>query len=165
MWRDKAWLGGVAMNSHRDATATARDRTFTAALSHDFGSFRLAGAFQRGQWEATRTAAAPASSTAFFSRDYRSMMVGGTVQLSPSLRLASSLKRYDDRTNANFDATQATVLVSYAFSKRTDLYAGHSRLKNATGGAYAIQDGTTTYSGVLTGADPTLTALGIRHSF
>lgn len=165
IWRDKQWIAGIAGNSHRSADAADRDNTLTAGLSRDFGTFRITGAFQAGKWEATRTAAAPSSTTAFFSRDYRSYMIGGTAQVTPTVRVASSLKRYDDRTAANLDATQVTLLASYAFSKRTDVYAGYSWLNNSSASAYSVQDGTTTYGGVRPGATTSLTAVGIRHYF
>jgi predicted porin len=165
IFRDQRWIAGIAANSHRSPNAADRDNTLTAGLSRDFGTFRLSAAIQAGKWEASRTAAAPFSATAFFSRDYRSAMIGGTVQVTPFVRLAGSLKRYDDRTAANLDATQATLLASYAFSKRTDVYAGYSWLDNSRTSAYSIADGTTTYSGIRPGANTSLTAAGIRHVF
>lgn len=165
IWRDKQWIAGIAGNSHRSPDGADRDNTLTAGLSRDFGIFRITGAFQAGKWEASRTAAAPSSTTAFFSRDYRSYMIGFTAQVAPLVRLAGSLKRYDDRTAADLDATQVTLLASYALSKRTDVYAGYSWLDNGSAGAYSIQDGTTTYSGIRRGANTSLTAVGIRHFF
>ncbi len=165
IYKNAGWLGGIAYNSHRSADASSRDNALTAALSYDFGSFRLAGAFQTGTWEATRTAAAPSNTSSFFSRDYRSYMLGGVAKVTEAVRVNVSVKRYEDRTPANYDVTQATVLGSYAFSKRTDVYGGVSYLRNATGSAYAIADGTTTYSGVTPGASTRLFAVGIRHYF
>lgn len=165
IWRDERWIAGIAANSHRGADASARDDTVTAALSRDFGSFRLSSAIQAGRWHASRAADAPSLATAFFSRDYRSYMVGGTIQVSPAVRLAGSLKYYDDRTTADLDATQVTLLASYAFSKRTDVYAGYSWLDNRGDSAYSVQDGTTTYGGIRPGANTSLTAVGLRHLF
>lgn len=159
------WLGGLAYVSHRGATAADRDNAFTAGLSYDFGSFRLTSAFQAGEWEASRTAAAPSATSSFFSRDYRSYMLGGVAKVTQAVRVNFSLKHYDDRTAPDYDVTQATVLGSYAFSKRTDVYSGFSYLRNSTGGAYGIADGTTTYSGVTPGANTKLLAVGIRHLF
>lgn len=165
MWRDSKWTGGIAYAAHRNATDADRDNATTAALMYDFGGFRVSGAVQAGKWEGSRTVAAPSSPTSFFSRDYRSYMVGGVASIGAAGRVAFSLKRYDDRTALNYDVTQWTVLGSYAFSKRTDVYAGYSRLRNASGSAYAIADGTTTYSGVDVGATTSLLAFGIRHYF
>ena len=66
----------------------------------------MSGAFQAGKWEGSRTAAAPSSAASIFSRDYRSYMMGGTYQVLPALKMLLSIKRYDDKTIRNFDATQ-----------------------------------------------------------
>lgn len=165
LYRGGPWLGGIAHAVHRSATDTGRDQATTAAVRRDFGTFSLAAAFQSGRWEGSRTAAAPANATSIFSRAWRSWMLGGTVSTWQGGRLHASFKRYDDRTTANLDATQRTVLAVHALSRRTELYAGYSRLRNAGTGAYAISDATTAHTGVTPGAAPSLFALGVKHTF
>lgn len=165
IYRSGGWVASVAHARHANATDSGYDRASTAALAYTDGGLTLTGAFQAGKWEGSRTAAAPASTSSIFSRDYRSYMVGGTYLVMPLMRLLVSVKHYDDRTDANYDANQATVTAVYYLSKRTDVYAGYSRFKNAAASSYDISDATTRYSGVPAGGKSSLLAVGLRHTF
>ena len=165
IYRSGAWIASVAYATHANAADTANDKATTGGLSYSSGALTLSGAVQAGRWEGSRTAAAPSNSSSIFSRDYRSFMVGGSYLLQPTLKVWVSLKRYDDRTVSNYDANQLTVATSYALSRRTDLYAAYSRLKNASTSGYAISDATTAYGAVTPGASPSLFAVGMRHAF
>ncbi|CAN7318255.1 porin [Variovorax paradoxus] len=165
IYRSGAWLASLAHARHANATDSAHDRASTAGLSYTIGGLILSGAFQAGRWEGSRTVAAPSSTTSIFSRHYRSYMIGASYQVLPLLRALVSIKRYDDRTARDFDAHQVTATAIYALSKRTDLYASYSWLKNVAGSSYDISDATTRYSGVHAGANTSLIAMGVRHVF
>ena len=164
-YRSGPVYAGLAYATHNNPADNGQDKAVTLAGRYNFSSWNIAAAYQIGQWEGSRTAVAPASSTSIFSRDYRSWMVGGSVNTWASGRIILSLKGYEDRTSGNFDAKQLTIIAMHSLSKRTDLYAGYSRLRNATGGSYAISDATTSYSGVTPGASTSVIALGVRHTF
>lgn len=165
VYKDGDTMAGVAWAGLRNATRTGTDRAVTAVVKHTLGAFSVSAVVQVGSFEGSRTAAAPASATAIFSRDYRSYLIGGTWQATPQGRVIVSLKWYDDRTASNFDATQTTVSYIHALSKRTDVYVGASVLKNKRNSSYSIQDAGNAYGGVTAGATTTQYAVGIKHSF
>lgn len=164
-YRSGPVYAGVAYATHNNPADNGQDKAFTMAGRYNFSSWSIAAAYQFGRWEGSRTAVAPASATSMFSRDYRSWMAGGSVSTWASGRIVLSLKGYEDRTSGNLDARQFTIIALHSLSKRTDLYAGYSRLRNATGGSYAISDASTSYSGVTPGARTSVTTLGVRHTF
>lgn len=165
IYRSGAWLASAAHARHANATDTGNDVATTAGLSYTAGELTLSGAFQAGSWKGSRTAVAPSSGSSIFSRDYRSYMLGASYQVQPLLRTLISIKRYDDRTTSNFDAQQATVTAIYNLSKRTEIYASYSWLKNMAASSYDISDATTRYSGVHAGANTSLIVVGVRHAF
>ena len=79
--------------------------------------------------------------------------------------MSLSIKRYDDRSVRNYDFTQVSVNYVHALSKRTDLYAGYSRLGNNSRTTYAVSDATGAYGPVQAGAGTSLLAAGIKHVF
>ncbi|MGO4609906.1 porin [Variovorax sp. 2RAF20] len=165
IYRSGGWVASLAHARHTNAADTASDRASTAGLSYTLGGLTLSGAFQAGRWEGSRTVAAPSSATSIFSRDYRSYMLGASYLVQQQLRVLVSIKHYDDRTARNFDAHQVTTTAIYALSKRTDIYASYSWLKNLAASSYDISDATTKYSGVRAGANTSLIAMGMRHAF
>lgn len=165
LYRSGSTLIGASHARVSNATDTADDRATTFSARHDFGGFSLAAMVQLGAWEGTRTAAAPASASSIFSRDYRSYLVGGSVQAGAAGMVNLSLKRYDDRTGGDFDASQFSASYVHTLSKRTDLYAAWSQLKNERASSYAVSDASGAYTGVTPGAGTALLALGIKHIF
>lgn len=164
-YRHGGTLAGLTIARVANAADSADDRATTLAVKHDFGRFSLAAIGQWGAWEGSRTAAAPASTTALFSRKYRSWLLGGGVAVGAVGRLNLSWKRYDDRSARNYDATQWSLAYVHTLSKRTDLYAGGSWLDNRRGSAYGVADASTTYGGVTPGASTSMLAAGIKHVF
>jgi predicted porin len=65
----------------------------------------------------------------------------------------------DDRTLANMDADQAAIGMTYAFSKRSALYAAYAHIKNRNGAPYTV--GNATERGRGTNA----VNIGFRHAF
>ena len=165
MYRSAATIAGVSHTRVANANDSADDSATTVGVRQDFGSFSLAALAQSGSWKGTRAVAAPGSASALFSRSYRSFLIGGSLPVTATSVASISLKRYDDRTASNFDATQLSVNYVYSLSKRTDLYAGYSRLKNERASRYEISDATAAYSSVSIGATTSLLATGIKHVF
>ena len=164
LYRGQKLIAGIAYADVRNAAGNASDTATTLAVRYDFGKFSLGAAAQSGAWEGTRTAAAPASTTSIFSRRFHSYMAGGSVKLGADT-LSATYKRYDDRTAANFDATVLSAVYIHPLSKRTQLYAGISRLKNLRASSYGAFDGNGAYSGVAPGGSSRIIDLGITHFF
>ena len=159
-------LAGVAYNATTNATGRADDHTATIGASVKTGFFQPAFLFQVGKWEGTRSVAAPSLATSFFSRDYRSAMVGATFAFGPGRgNLIATYKRYDDKTVRNFDADQVTVGHKYQLSKRTELYAVYTRQSNKGAAAYGLMDATNAFAANGAGTAPSAFYLGITHIF
>lgn len=165
LYRSGNTLVGASHVRIANGTDSADDRATTVTARHSFGSFSLAAMVQLGAWEGTRTAAAPSSASSIFSRDYRSYLVGGTVRVGAAGVVNASFKKYDDRTSGNYDADQSSISYVHSLSKRTDLYAAYSSLKNVRASSYAVSDASGAYTGVTPGASTSLLALGIKHIF
>lgn len=164
LYKSDKLLAGVSYANVRNAAGNAADTATTVGARYDFGGFSLAALAQSGAWEGTRTAAAPASATSIFSRRFNSYMVGGTVKFGGDF-VSATWKRYDDRTAANFDATILSAVYVHPLSKRTQLYAGLSRLKNARASSYGASDGNGGYTGVAPGGSSRIIDFGITHFF
>jgi len=65
----------------------------------------------------------------------------------------------DDRTLANMDADQAAIGMTYAFSKRSALYAAYAHIKNRNGAPYTVGNATER------GRGNNAINLGFRHAF
>jgi predicted porin len=165
VYRDGPWRAGIAYARHRNVADTGADSATTVAVTRVIGPVTLSAIGQSGHFRGSRTAAAPSSATGAFSLDYRSWLLGATVRPGGPARVVVSIKHYDDRTRANLDATQWTLLGFYELSKRTELYAGYSSLRNAAGGGISIADATTTYTTARPGARPSVMLVGLRHAF
>lgn len=164
IYRSKTLLAGVAYAKVRNAAGTQNDSATTVGAKYEFGSFSLAALVQVGGWKGTRTAAAPASTTAYFSRDYRSYVVGGTLNLGAD-SLSASYKRYDDRTASNFDVSVLSAVYRHPLSKRTHIYTGISHLKNRGGSSYRVADGNGAYNGAGPGGSSRIFDVGMTHRF
>lgn len=164
MYRSDKLIAGISYASVRNAAASGTDSATTVGARYTFGRFSLAALAQSGAWEGTRTAAAPASATSIYSRRFHSYMVGGSMKLGADT-LSATYKRYDDRTVSNFDATVLSAVYVHPLSKRTQLYAGISRLKNARASSYGASDGNGGYNGVAPGGSSRIIDLGITHFF
>jgi general bacterial porin, GBP family len=165
MYRSGDTLVGASHVRNSNATDSADDYATTITARQNFGIFSLSTMVQVGAWEGTRTAAAPSSASSIFSRDYRSYLVGGSVRIGAAGVVNLSLKRYDDRTSGNFDATQFSVAYVQSLSQRTDLYAAWSQLDNKRASSYSVSDASGAYTGVTPGSRTSLLAMGIKHAF
>lgn len=163
-YRGQKLYAALSYANVANAADTGNDKATTLGMKYDFGSFVLAGIAQSGGWEGTRTAAAPSSATAIFSRSFKSYLVGGTLKLGLN-SLAATFKRYDDRTVADYDADVWTLTYVHVLSKRTQLYAGVTRLKNLRASSYGASDGNGAYTGTAPGGASRALDLGITHFF
>jgi general bacterial porin, GBP family len=163
-YRGQKLYAALSYANVANAADTGNDRATTLGLKYDFGPVVLAGIAQSGGWEGTRTAAAPSSATAIFSRSFKSYLIGGTWKLGLN-SLAATFKRYDDRTTADYDADVWTLTYVHVLSKRTQLYAGVTRLKNARASSYGASDGNGAYTGTAPGGASRALDLGITHFF
>jgi general bacterial porin, GBP family len=163
-FRNEHLYAAISYASVSNSTNTGDDKATTVGAKYDFGAFSVSAIAQSGAWEGTRTAVAPSSATSIYSRSFHSYLVGGSVRLGGDT-LNATYKRYDDRTAANFDATVLSAVYIHPLSKRTQLYAGISRLTNAHASSYGASDGNGGYNGVAPGGSSRIIDLGITHFF
>jgi predicted porin len=144
------------------ASSTDAKNTLLAG-NMDFGIATVYAAYglNKGEgsspfWNANNpygAAVAPTSST-----DSRDALLGVAVPFGATTLMASYIRK-DDKNPANRDADQIAVGAIYAMSKRTDIYAAYSHIKNRNGAAYTVGNATEAGSGCI-GFN-----LGMRHSF
>jgi predicted porin len=99
-------------------------------------------------------AAVPATS----STDSRDALLGVSVPFGATTLMASYIHK-DDKNPANRDARQIAVGATYAMSKRTDVYAAYSHIKNRNGAAYTVGNATEAGTGCIA------FNVGMRHTF
>lgn len=164
LYRSPNTLVGLSHSRVANTANSDDDRATTLVIKQQFGAFSVSGMVQSGAWEGSRSAAAPASASSMFSRSYRSYLLGGSARAGVGT-INASYKRYDDRTAGDFDATQWSVNYVHPLSKRTDVYAGYSQLKNKRASSYSVSDATGAFTGVTPGASTSILAVGIKHVF
>ena len=86
----------------------------------------------------------------------------GSYKLGASTIAASYAKAGETATAAT-GATQATVRYGYNMTKRTELFAAYTALKNDTNGQYGFSSGTT--FGTNKVSTQTAIGAGVIHSF
>jgi predicted porin len=99
-------------------------------------------------------AAVPSAS----STDSRDALLGVAVPFGATTVMASYIHK-NDKNAANRDADQIAVGAVYALSRRTDLYAAYSHIKNRNGAAYTVGNATEAGSGC------NAANVGMRHTF
>jgi predicted porin len=72
------------------------------------------------------------------STDSRDVLVGLAVPVGRATTLLASYIRKNDRDIANQDAKQLAVGATYAMSRRMDVYAAWSQIKNVNGADYTV---------------------------
>jgi len=137
-------------------------RNALVAANFNFGRFIGYAAYghNKGEgsspWDMANPYGALAMTTP--STDSRDVLFGVAVPMGRVTWLASVIHK-DDRSLLNRDAHQVAVGVSYALSKRTDVYGSFARIQNRNGAAYTVGNATEAGHG-----DRALT-VGLRHSF
>jgi len=93
--------------------------------------------------------------------------LGLGYQLTPALSL-SGAAYFQDYRNTSADPWQFVATADYALSKRTDLYASVSYVKNKSGsqlGVDGFNSTTTSQNNVLNGGNQIGAVVGVRHKF
>ncbi len=137
-------------------------RNALVAANFNFGRFIGYAAYghSRGEgsspWDMSNPYGAMALTTP--STNSHDVLFGVAVPMGRTTWLASYIHK-DDRSLLNRDAHQIAVGVSYAVSKRTDIYGSFARIQNRNGAGYTVGNATDAGHG-----DRALT-IGLRHSF
>lgn len=119
--------------------------------AYDFSVVKLAAMYQLNQ------------SNNAVRQDSRDMMVGATVPVGVQDKVLLSLLRHDDHAVASANANQLALAWTHALSKRTDLYAGVSRLVNGSKARFGLA--AVAAGGSPPGTTDRLVTTGIRHVF
>ncbi|NYE61060.1 putative porin [Duganella sp. 1224] len=132
------------------------------AANVDFGRFVGYAAYGHSkgdgsmQWDETNPYGAVARRD--WSDNSRDVLVGVAVPMGATTFLASYIHK-DDRGPADRDANQLAVGASYAFSKRTNVYASLAKIQNRNGAGYTVGNASNRGSG-----DRAIN-IGLKHSF
>lgn len=151
-----------------DATGAAPELDRTArntlvAANYDFGRFVGYAAYGHSkgdissQWSESNPYGAVGQRDLYTNS--RDVLVGVAVPLGGATTLLASYIRKDDRGVADRDANQMAIGASYAFSRRTDVYAAFSKIQNRNGAAYTAGNATSRGNG-----DRAIN-VGFRHAF
>ncbi|MHA4870541.1 porin [Duganella sp. PWIR1] len=138
-------------------------RNSLVAANFDFGRFVGYAAYghSRGdagmQWDETNPYGAVAQR--YPSTNSRDVLVGVAVPVGGATTLLASYIRKDDRGLADMDAGQLAVGASYAFSKRTNMYASFAKIQNRNGAGYTVGNASNRGNG------DRAVNIGLRHSF
>jgi predicted porin len=150
-----------------DATGTTPPvdqsaRNTLVAANMDFGRFVGYAAYGHSkgdgssQWDESNPYGAVAQRDP--STNSRDVLVGVAVPAGAFTWLASYIHK-DDRGLADRDANQIAVGASYAFSRRTSMYASFAKIQNRNGASYMVGNASNRGSG-----DRAIN-VGLRHAF
>ena len=140
----------------------AESKTNLLGGSYNFGSFKATAAWSKTTFDASLAAT---------NHDTRLWTLGGTYMASPALRLGVSYTDLSDTTASANKGKNTSFLADYYLSKRTNVYALVSSVKNdGLASLTALWGGNTlntTTGSNLDGRNGTNTsvALGLRHTF
>jgi len=95
--------------------------------------------------------------------DRKSMAADAAIPLENSMRLIASYVNLDEAA-ANNDTTRTIIGLDYGLSKRTSLYTFYAKANNESGVKLAAI-GKSGITGGADGDDPSVFAVGVRHSF
>lgn len=92
--------------------------------------------------------------------------LGGSYTMGPNLISAQVQKlRQDNPSGERRRATAIGIAYAYSLSRRTTLYAAYGRTSNNATAQFGVTGNDMTFAASVRGADPTATAIGIRHTF
>lgn len=150
-------------NMFKNATDTGDTESHVVAGTFEtgFASAKLHGLY----WHTKNDA--PATLT-FVPADSQAWAIGVSMPFA-GFNLLANYGRLDDKSSNNRDARFLGIGGTYAFSRRTDLYASAARMSNRDGAQYLISDasnaGLLTAANVPAGYSPTSVQIGLRHRF
>ena len=146
--------GTVQLDQAASNTLVAANFNFGAGTAYAaFGRDRGAGS---SPWDASNPYGAVALATP--STDSRDALIGVSVPRGAFTFMASYIRK-DDRSMLDQDADQIAVGMTYAFSKRTDVYTSFAKIHNKNGAFYTVGNATSAGNG-----DRAIN-IGLRHSF
>jgi predicted porin len=138
-------------------------RNTLVAANYNFGRFVGYAAYghSRGdgssQWDETNPYGAVAQRDP--STNSRDVLVGVAVPMSGATTFLASYIRKDDRGMADRDANQLAIGASYAFSRRTNMYASFAKIQNRNGSGYTVGNASNRGNG-----DRAIN-VGLKHAF
>jgi predicted porin len=139
---------GTTLNGNSKVTAYAGDIAATIATDDgDLTIDRMGASYAMGDIKMAVTHQKVKETNGL---DYAATVAGASYAMGP---IVAKLQygQADDKTASNLDANQITVGVDYNLSKRTSVYALHSKLEG---------DG-----GTINGLEVKITSIGMKHSF
>lgn len=151
-------------------TANTKQTTSRAGFGYNFGVAKVGLGWNTTKLNSTSTAAVGSS------EKVNSWLLSGAYNLGKTTLKAQYVKSSDTKGNtiSSEGAKQWTLGADYSLSKRTNLYALYTVLKNDTnsgrtlGGNTGLLGGSTgvaTVSAAATGQDPKAISVGFVHSF
>ena len=166
------WIGSAATASgvsglaaSQTAQGAVADRKGTiVSAKYDFGVVKAGVAY--AQNESTAMAAGAAGATT----KRKNTQFGLGLPVNPVSDLALTYTKIGDAGTANAGGTHTTLAYSYNLSKRTQLVAAYTSLKNETAGAHSLFYNADNVIGSIgstaaAGEKHTVTSVGVRHSF
>lgn len=157
----------LAYNNTANDTATTEagsGRNWLAAANYDFAVAKAYVAYgvNKGQNSAIRNNGnvnAFDYTSAGFSTDSTTALIGATVPVGPAGTVMASVIHVNDKNSANADANQFSLGYSYALSKRTSTYASYAKISNKNNAGYTVGNNSNAGTG-----DKAFN-VGVRHSF
>ncbi|MBY4732340.1 porin [Cupriavidus pauculus] len=132
-----------------------KDQRLAVAGSYSFASAKLFAGYRWFNGNIGATATVPSRRADLF-------WIGAGYQLTPALSLSAAGYLLNDR-RGNGDAWSASLLLDYAFSKRTDVYAQMAYIRNDDGARIGLNGAATSIGPA--GTNQFGTVVGIRHKF
>ena len=132
-----------------------KDQRLAVAGTYKFSNAKLYAGYRWLNGNIGTTATVPSRRADLF-------WIGAGYQLTPALSLSGAAYWLNDR-RANGDAWSASLLLDYAFSKRTDVYAQVAYIRNDDGSRIGLNGPSTTIGAA--GTNQLGAVMGVRHKF
>jgi predicted porin len=136
-------------------SSAQRDRRLAVAATYTWTQAKVFAGYRWLNGDIGATAAVPARRADLF-------WIGASYQLTSALTMSGSGYLLNDR-HGNGDAWSAALLLDYAFSKRTDVYAQVAYINNDDGSRIGLNGPSTTIGSA--GTNQFGAVAGIRHKF
>jgi predicted porin len=143
------YLGGGYHTVER--LSMGEDKEYAIGAGYNFGRLDV---------KANYLVAEPAGSNKF-----EQINLGASIPLGTG-RFFANLQR--NTRNTLPDGARATAFAfayAYPLSKRTNFYTSYAKMRNNATGSFGLSSSSTSVPSAATGADPSVLALGLRHTF
>ena len=145
--------------SYAGANVETNTKTSRAGFGYTFGDAKVGLAYEKNNND----------SAGLDTVDANAWYLSGAYKMGSNTLKASYTKRSDNSANAidNDGATQTSIGVDHAMSKRTTIYALYTTTRNDTNGTYSVAGGSSGIAQVpsATGDNASGVSLGMVHSF